>query len=622
MPCMGQDSCYPMAFGVPAALMVVATLVFLSGSFWYKKRPVTSNVLADVGKVVIKALIGRFRSNSKKDHWLEYSLYNHYCTSSQECLKLKRKTKNTTACAQAKFVDDVKTLVRVVVMFLPLPVFWSLYDQQGSVWMVQSLQMDCHLWGETLLLPDQMQTLNAVLILVFIPIFTAVIYPLAGLCFKVTPLRKISMGGMIAALAFVVSGLVQLEVNKSLAPLPDKGHTYLSVINAHPHCVYKVTPEGYNTTEFRELSSLDYVNGTNELYHVKQGKLKVTFDTPGTECNAIVPKESTFDITGDYGYIHIGAYGVFYSETSGDKPVSGNGGHGISVVLASSNGTYTEGVALCRVPDSDPSKIKAGEECDPSSPENFYYFVQEEYDDVTDLQGLYNYTTSSGVDRLQATVFKTKEVKPGMWRLHYITGNPRKSKEGIKWNYANYEYTQTQQGAVYVITLSGALSQPSYTVYQSVPHNDVSILWQVPQIAIITAAEILVSITGLEFSYNEAAPSMKSVVGALFLLTTATGDLLIVVITKLSPSTNAAINFFFFAALMVAVMLVFILLAIFYYEYAKFSEIDDDEHLIANDDSDEEDEEDKSLGYKSNVPTTIGAEKLSALDDDAWQIRL
>lgn len=46
--------------------------------------------------------------------------------------------------------------------------------------------MDCRLWGDTLLIPDQMQSLNSILVLVFIPIFSAVFYPLAGKFIKVT----------------------------------------------------------------------------------------------------------------------------------------------------------------------------------------------------------------------------------------------------------------------------------------------------------------------------------------------------------------------------------------------------------------------------------------------------
>lgn len=55
-------------------------------------------------------------------------------------------------------------------------------------------------------------------------------------------------------------------------------------------------------------------------------------------------------------------------------------------------------------------------------------------------------------------------------------------------------------------------------------------LWQLPQYFIITIGEIMFSITGLEFSYAEAPASMKSVLTAAFLLTSAVGDLIIIAI--------------------------------------------------------------------------------------------
>jgi len=53
-----------------------------------------------------------------------------------------------------------------------------------------------------------------------------------------------------------------------------------------------------------------------------------------------------------------------------------------------------------------------------------------------------------------------------------------------------------------------------------------NVLWQLPQIFVLSMAEILVSVTGLEFAYTFSPPSMKSVVMAALLLTTAIGDML------------------------------------------------------------------------------------------------
>jgi POT family proton-dependent oligopeptide transporter len=59
-----------------------------------------------------------------------------------------------------------------------------------------------------------------------------------------------------------------------------------------------------------------------------------------------------------------------------------------------------------------------------------------------------------------------------------------------------------------------------------------SVLWQGVPYLILTAAEVLVSTTGLEFAFREAAPQMKSLVMSFWLLAIALGDLLVAAITQ------------------------------------------------------------------------------------------
>ena len=40
-------------------------------------------------------------------------------------------------------------------------------------------------------------------------------------------------------------------------------------------------------------------------------------------------------------------------------------------------------------------------------------------------------------------------------------------------------------------------------------HGDVSIAWQLPQLLLISFAEVLVSVTGLEFAYTQAPPGFR-----------------------------------------------------------------------------------------------------------------
>lgn len=96
-------------------------------------------------------------------------------------------------------------------LFIPIPIFWALYDQQGSRWTIQAARMNGEI-GSFLLQADQLQVFNPLLVLVFIPLFETCIYPLLAKIGINTPLRKLSVGGLLAALSFVVSAIVQLEL--------------------------------------------------------------------------------------------------------------------------------------------------------------------------------------------------------------------------------------------------------------------------------------------------------------------------------------------------------------------------------------------------------------------------
>ena len=111
-----------------------------------------------------------------------------------------------------KFVHDVWLFLRVLVMFLPLPMFWALFDQQGSRWTLQALRLDGR-FGKFVILPDQVSSLNPIFIIIFIPIFETIIYPLFARCniFK-KPLQRMGTGMAIAGFAFLYAGFLDLYI--------------------------------------------------------------------------------------------------------------------------------------------------------------------------------------------------------------------------------------------------------------------------------------------------------------------------------------------------------------------------------------------------------------------------
>ena len=66
------------------------------------------------------------------------------------------------------------------------------------------------------------------------------------------------------------------------------------------------------------------------------------------------------------------------------------------------------------------------------------------------------------------------------------------------------------------------------------------VLWQTVPYLVLTTAEVLISTTGLEFAFREAAPEMKSAVMSFWLLTVAFGNLLVTTFTKILSAQRPA----------------------------------------------------------------------------------
>ena len=65
---------------------------------------------------------------------------------------------------------------------------------------------------------SQIQALNAIMILAFIPLFQYLIYPAIDKVFPLTPLRKIGLGLIVAGLSFFVSAWIETRIAAGLRP--------------------------------------------------------------------------------------------------------------------------------------------------------------------------------------------------------------------------------------------------------------------------------------------------------------------------------------------------------------------------------------------------------------------
>ena len=95
--------------------------------------------------------------------------------------------------------------------------------------------------------------------------------------------------------------------------------------------------------------------------------------------------------------------------------------------------------------------------------------------------------------------------------------------------------------------------------------NTPSIAWQILAYAILTAAEVLVSITCLEFSYTQAPNNIKSLIMGLFMLSIAVGNTFTIFVNSSITNVNdGASFFFFFAKIMLLTALLFMIVVKFF----------------------------------------------------------
>jgi POT family proton-dependent oligopeptide transporter len=108
-------------------------------------------------------------------------------------------------------------LGRLAVLYLFVAVFWALFDQTASSWVLQAQHMDRVIAGVEVL-PAQIQAANPLLVMLLIPLFAYRVYPAIDRVFPLTPLRKIGIGLFLTAAAFAIPTLVQVSIDNGGTP--------------------------------------------------------------------------------------------------------------------------------------------------------------------------------------------------------------------------------------------------------------------------------------------------------------------------------------------------------------------------------------------------------------------
>jgi len=183
------------AFGIPGVLMCLATVVFWLGRKRYVRVPPSGVKKENYVNITAYAIKQAFSNRNGASVWDVVA--NKY---------------------SAKAIDGVRAVNRILMIFAFTPIYWALWDQNLSEWVLQANKMDRTIFGFELL-AGQVQTFNQLFLIGLIPVFTYFIYPfLQKIGITPSPLRKIGAGLFLTALTFIIIALVQQNLDHGGKP--------------------------------------------------------------------------------------------------------------------------------------------------------------------------------------------------------------------------------------------------------------------------------------------------------------------------------------------------------------------------------------------------------------------
>lgn len=521
--CFGAD-CYTAVFGINAVLIIVAFVSFMAGKRLYAIKDPEGNVMVQVVKCICHAISNKFSGYNPptKEHWLDYAQDEY----------------------DMKEINDIKMLLRVLVMYIPLPIFWALFHQQGSSWTLQAEQMDGDLGPLGTLRSDQIQALNPILVLILIPLYDAVIYPCFERCrLPLSALKKMTGGMFLAAVAFVICAFVQIQIQTIHMgpPNPGSGKTTVEFINTAP-CAVKVNPGLFYEVElgYGERSSLD--TGYSGLKN---------FSVSAPGCNATMGSV-TLDLKSNAVYsILVGV----------DKNAVELRAAPLKLIEVDVN----KAMSRVRILYAPGHKMKSK---------------------------AINVQFNSAIDKMDPIVMKKiteqtskfKSIRTGEFNLQVTEFN---SSTKLKLFDPKKLYKLKNFGGFTLIVHphkdDGTQQSVDVTLHEDAEGTSVSRLMQIPQYVVITAGEVMFSVTGLGFAYSQAPSSMKSVLQSFWLLTVAFGDLVVMILSLANPVKGIEKEMFMYSGVMVVITVIFGIMSYFYvYVEVEHTKSKDEELNLTN----------------------------------------
>ncbi|CAJ2650504.1 unnamed protein product [Trifolium pratense] len=223
-------------YGICAVAIVVALLVYLSGTRKYRIKQLVGSPLTQIAVVVVAAWRKRHMQlpsdssllyeeddilwepskakkqrmpHSKQFRFLDKAAIKGSENGSEITIKEKWYLSTLTD------VEEVKMIIRMLPIWATTIMFWSIHAQMTTFSVSQATTMDCHI-GKSFQIPAASMTVFLIgTILLTVPFYDRFIRPIAKKVLNnshgLTPLQRIGVGLVLSVLSMVAAALIEMK---------------------------------------------------------------------------------------------------------------------------------------------------------------------------------------------------------------------------------------------------------------------------------------------------------------------------------------------------------------------------------------------------------------------------
>lgn len=224
-----QDVSFFYGYVITASSIFVAIILFVSGRNYYVIQPHKGSYIADTCKIIWQGL--------KKNQCI--------CRGFNELHWLDRAKESFGGIWSDQRVEDVKAVVGIAPIFLTFILYWTIYGQGQTSYLLQGSFMKLKLSDHFTMPAASLYLFEITMLLILIPVVDRIIYPMLrhfGVDF--TPLKKMGVGMLFAMGSVIVAGLMEIQRKRFIAAHGYfQQHPFNTPVNASQMNIFYQVPQ-------------------------------------------------------------------------------------------------------------------------------------------------------------------------------------------------------------------------------------------------------------------------------------------------------------------------------------------------------------------------------------------